>query len=495
MRDRPPGLFRNPLVIAGAFFALVSLANIIFLLLSDILAARERPYVGIFTYIILPSILVLSLLVLGVGLLIEARRRRAKGLPALPVIDLNLPNQLRIFVGAVAAVGIFVVLSLVGSYQFYQFAESETFCGRACHPVMKPEFTAYQISPHARVGCTECHVGGGATWFVRSKFSGTAQAVAFALDRYPRPIPTPVKNLRPAQETCEQCHWPKKFWGDELRRITHFAADERNTRREIQLLMKVGGGGVGAGQGSGIHWHMNLSHEVHYIAKDSQRQEILWVQAKDQHGRATEYLAKDAKLTPEAIATAEKRRMDCMDCHNRPSHIYQPPDKALDESLLAGRLDPSLLFIKREAMKALTASYPSTAQAKEEIAKAVDAFYRTQYPDLARQKSGAIQKAIAEVQRIYEVSIFPEMRVNWRTYPDNIGHYRFPGCFRCHDGQHVSKEGKGIRKECAICHVVVAQSEGGKPVRGRKDEFTHPVDLGDLTQVTCSDCHTGGASP
>ncbi len=495
MQDRPRGLFRNPLVIAGAFFALVSLANIIFLLLSDILAARERPYVGIFTYIILPAILVLSLVVLVVGLYYEARRRRALGLPAFPVIDLNLLNQRRIFVGVVVGAGVFVALSLVGSYQFYQFAESETFCGQACHPVMKPELTAYQISPHARIGCTECHVGGGATWFVRSKLSGTAQAVAFVLDRYPRPIPTPVKNMRPAQETCEQCHWPQKFWGDELRQITHFASDERNTRREIQLLMKVGGGGVVAGEGSGIHWHMNLSHEVRYIAKDPQRQEVLWVQARDQQGRVTEYVAKDAKLTPEEIAKADTRRMDCMDCHSRPSHIYQPPERAVDESLLAGRLDPSLPFMKREAVKALATSYPSTAQAKEGIAKTLETFYRTQSPDLFRQKDEAIKKAIAEVQRIYEVTIFPEMKVNWRTYPDNIGHYRFPGCFRCHDGQHVSKEGKVIRKECAICHVVAVQSEGGKPVPVKKAEFTHPVDLGDLTQVTCSDCHTGGASP
>jgi hypothetical protein len=495
MRERPPGFFRNPLVIAGAFFALVSLANIVFLLLSDILAARERPYVGIFTYLILPSILVLSLLVLAAGLVSEVRRRRASGLAAFPIIDLNLPIQRRIFAGVVIGGGIFVLLSLVGSYQFYQFADSVTFCGQACHPVMKPEFTASQISAHARVSCTECHVGGGATWFVRSKFSGTAQAIAFALDRYPRPIPTPIKNLRPAQETCERCHWPEKFWGDELRRITHFAADERNTRREIQLLMKVGGGGAIAGEGSGIHWHMNLSHEVRYIARDPQRQEVLWVQAKDQQGRVTEYLAGDAKLSPDEIAKADKRRMDCMDCHNRPSHIYQPPDKAVDESLLAGRLDRSLPFIKREAVKALAAPYPSTAQAKEGIAKALDTFYRTQYPGLARQKGEAVRKAIVELQRIYEVTTFPEMKVNWRTYPDNIGHFRFPGCFRCHDGQHVSREGKLIRKECAICHVVVAQAEGGKPVPVKEGEFIHPVDLGDLTAVTCSDCHTGGPGP
>jgi len=495
MQDRPPGFFRNPLVIAGAFFALVSLANIIFLLLADILAARERPYVGIFTYIILPSILVLSLLVLAAGLVYGMRRRRVSGLPAFPVIDLNLSSQRRIFVGVVIGGGIFILLSLVGSYQFYQFAESRTFCGQACHPVMKPEFTAHQMSAHARVGCTECHVGGGATWFVRSKFSGTAQAFAFVLDRYPRPIPTPVKNLRPAQETCGQCHWPQKFWGDELRQITHFVSDERNTRREIHLLMKVGGGGMLPGEGSGIHWHMNLSHEVRYIARDPQRQEVLWVQARDQQGRVTEYLARDAKLGPEEIARADKRRMDCMDCHNRPSHIYQPPDKAVDESLLAGRLDPSLPFLKREAVKVLTESYASTAQAKEGIAKAIGTFYRAQHADLARQKGEALKKAVAEVQRIYEVTIFPEMKVNWRTYPDNIGHFRFPGCFRCHDGQHVSEEGKVIRKECVICHVVVAQFEGGKPVQRNKGEFTHPVDLGDLTQVNCSDCHTGGASP
>jgi hypothetical protein len=389
--------------------------------------------------------------------------------------------------------GLFITFTLVGSYQFYQFADSVTFCGQTCHPVMKPEFTAYQLSPHARVRCTVCHVGSGATWYLRSKLSGAAQAYAFTLGHYPRPIPTPIRNLRPAQDTCEQCHWPEKFWGDELRVVTHFAADERNTRREIQLLLKIGGGGVGAGPSGGIHWHMNLANEVWYIAKDPQRQQILWVQARDRRGGVTEYIAKDAGLTAAEIAKAEKHRMDCMDCHNRPSHVFEPPDKAVDLALAAGRLDGSLPFIKREALKALAASYPSTAQAEAAIATALEAFYRG-YPAVAEKKVQAVKAAMTEVQRLYRVTTFPEMKVNWRTYPDNIGHLRFPGCFRCHDGQHMSKEGKVIRNECVVCHTVVAQSEGGKPVQGKKGEFTHPVEVGDLGAVICSDCHAGAGS-
>mgnify|MGYP001602916610 CR=1 FL=1 len=497
--SRPPWLFRNWLSLLGAALALVSLANIFFLFVVDIFEVRAKPYIGIFLYMVFPAVMILGLLIIPAGMLLERwrRRRRAPGeVPAFPRIDLNVPSHRQVFGLFVGFTAFFLVLSTVGGYRAYQFSDSVTFCGQACHSVMKPEFTAYQASPHARVPCVECHVGAGATWFVHSKLSGAYQVYAVIRNAYPRPIPSPIKNLRPARETCEECHWPEKFWGAQLKVITHFGSDEKNTPRQIRMLIKTGGGSPTTGLTTGIHWHMNIMNEVWYIATDPKRQEIPWVRAKDLQGRVTEYLAKDSKLTPEEIARAEKRLMDCMDCHNRPSHVFLPPDRAVDDALLAGRIDRSLPFIKRQAVEVLSKTYSSAKAAWEGIATGLDAFYFTKYPALYPRKREAIKAAIAEVQRLHETNTFPEMKVDWRTHPNNIGHFYFPGCFRCHDGQRVSREGKAIRKECEICHTILGQEEGGKTmVEARGRAFRHPVEIGDLGDVTCSNCHTGGPGP
>jgi hypothetical protein len=496
---RPPGIFRNWLSLLGAALALVSLANIFFLFVVDIFEVRAKPYIGIFLYMVFPAVMILGLLIIPLGMLLERWRRRWRApgeIPAFPRIDLNVPSHRQAFGLFVGFTAFFLVLSTVGSYRAYQFSDSVAFCGQVCHSVMKPEFTAYRASPHARVSCVECHVGPGATWFVRSKLSGAYQLYAVASDIYPRPIPSPIKSLRPARETCEECHWPEKFWGAQSKVITHFGSDEKNTPRQVRMLIKTGGGSPATGLTTGIHWHMNIMNEVWYIARDLQRQEIPWVKAKDLQGRVTEYLAREAKLTPEEIARAEKRRMDCMDCHNRPSHVFLPPDRAVDETLLTGRLDRTLPFIKRQATEVLAKAYPSAEAAREGIATELDAFYFTKYPTLYPRKREAIKTAIAEVQRLFETNVFPEMKVDWRTHPNNIGHFYYPGCFRCHDGQHVSPEGKVIRKDCEICHTLLGQEEGGQPmaeVRGRP--FRHPVEIGELAEATCSGCHTGGPGP
>ena len=170
---------------------------------------------------------------------------------------------------------IFGLVSAVGSYKAYEFTDSVDFCGQLCHSVMNPEFVAYQASPHARVACVDCHVGSGASWYVKSKLSGIRQVYYTARGTYPRPIPTPVHNLRPAADTCEQCHWPKKFWGAQLKTFTHYGSDEQNTPRVIRMLIKTGGGDPSLGQsGEGIHWHMNINNKITYFASDEQRQVI-----------------------------------------------------------------------------------------------------------------------------------------------------------------------------------------------------------------------------
>jgi len=492
-------ILRNRLSLAGVALGLVSLGNIVLFTLIDFISGSTNPYVGILGYMVAPGFLILALLFIAAGLWRERRRKVVESpgeLALFPRIDLNDPAQRGAALGFVSFLVVFVVLSMAGSYKAYEYTDSVQFCGLTCHTVMHPEYTAYQLSPHARVGCVECHVGAGATWYVKSKLSGTRQVFAAVLRTYPRPIPTPVHNLRPAPETCEQCHWPKKFYGAQLKVFTHYASDERNTPRQIQMLIRTGGGDPATGAPEGIHWHMNIGNQIEYVSADEKHQVIPYVHVRDLQGRVTEYYAKDSALSREQIARSPRRRMDCVDCHNRPTHVYVPPDQAVDQSLLSRRLDVSLPFLKQQSVAALTANYSSTDEALTGIAQSIQKFYETKYPDLTKSKQPEIRNAVDEVQKIYQRTTFPEMKVNWQTHPNNIGHLYFSGCFRCHDGQHFSAEGKTIPKDCDTCHTVLAQQEGAVRVISEEEhKFQHPVDIGDLTQVSCNDCHSGGVSP
>ena len=492
-------LIRNPISLIGLALAAVALVNIVFLFLIDALASHHSPYIGILAYMIAPGFLMFGLLLVVLGVIVERRRRlHAVGLtPHLPKVDLNNPAQRSTVAFLLSFIVIFALVSAVGSYKAYEFTDSVDFCGQLCHSVMHPEFAAYQASPHARVACVDCHVGSGAGWYVKSKLSGLRQVYYTARGTYPRPIPTPVHNLRPAAETCEQCHWPKKFWGAQLKTFTHYGSDEQNTPRVVRMLIKTGGGDPNLGQsGEGIHSHMNINAKVTYFASDEQRQVIPWVRMEDKKGNVTEYLAKDSGLTQAQIDKADKRRMDCVDCHNRPTHIYVPPDLSVDRGISGHAIDPSLPFIKQQGVQVLTAEYNTTDEAKKAIATNIAKFYEDKYPQIASSKADSIKAAVAELQRIYGTTLFPEMKLNWKTHPNNVGHFYFQGCFRCHDGNHVSKEGKVISKDCNSCHTVIEQQESGTQVASLPVQpFKHPVDLGDMTAVNCSDCHNGGVGP
>src|SRR5579885_3128123 len=314
-------MLRSPISVAGVALAIVSLANIFLFVLVDMIAAKPSPYVGILAYMVSPAFLILGFILILSGWLVE-RRKKYEPTDLFPRIDLNNPAQRSVVVSFAAFLIIFVMVSTAGSYKAYEFTESVSFCGQLCHTVMSPEYTAYQLSPHARVACAECHVGTGATWFVKSKLSGSRQVFHAAFNTFPRPIQTPVKNLRPAQETCEQCHWPKKFYGGQLKVFSHYASDEKNTLRQIRMIIKTGGGDPATGAPEGIHWHMNIANKIDYVAADEKRQIIPYIHVEDQQGRVTEYYAKDSTLTKEQIAKTPRHHMDCVDCHNRPTHIY-----------------------------------------------------------------------------------------------------------------------------------------------------------------------------
>jgi nitrate/TMAO reductase-like tetraheme cytochrome c subunit len=492
-------LIRNPISLIGLALAAVAFVNIVFLFAIDVLSAHPSPYVGILAYMVAPGFLVLGLILIPAGMWFEHRRRlQAAGAAVqFPKLDLSNPAQRSSVAFVLSFVVIFALMSAVGSYKAYEFTDSVQFCGQLCHTVMHPEFTAYKASPHARVACVDCHVGSGASWYVKSKLSGLRQVYYTAMGTYPRPIPSPVHNLRPAQDTCEQCHWPKKFWGAQLKTFTHYGSDEQNTPRVIRLLIKTGGGDPSLGQaGEGIHWHMNISNKITYVATDEQRQIIPYVHVEDQNGKVTEYFAKDNAPTPEQIAKADKHRMDCVDCHNRPTHIYVPPDLSVDRAITGRSIDASLPFIKQQGVQVLTADYKTSDEAQKAIAAHIPKFYQDKYPQLASSKADSIKGAVTELQRIYGTTFFPEMKLNWKTHPNNVGHFYYQGCFRCHDGNHVSKDGKVISKDCNSCHTVLDQQEGSIQVASLQAQtFKHPVDLGDLTAVNCSDCHSGGVGP
>jgi nitrate/TMAO reductase-like tetraheme cytochrome c subunit len=485
---KSPSLARNAISAAGAVIAFVALTNTIFLVYIDSRQIHPNPYLGILAWIVAPAILSLGVLIFLAGLLVERRRRRGRApdaIPEFPRIDLNVRRTRAILIGTSAALIIFVTASVIGSYQAYHYTESNEFCGTACHQPMHPEYSAYHVSPHARVDCVECHVGGGATWYVRSKITGSHQLFALVTGNYPRPIPTPVDNMRPARETCEQCHWPEKFFGTQLKVFNHYQYDEQSTPKEVKLLVNVGGGSSASGPTGGIHWHMNIANEVTYVATDRQRQDIPWVRIKDRSGRVTEYRREDSKLTAAQLAAMPARRMDCIDCHSRPAHNYVSPDRAVDRALLAGTIDRSLPFAKRQAVTVLAKDYSSTPQAVKAIGSDFGAYYQKTYPAIYASRNVSISRSAATLQQIFQNTRFPEMRVDWRSHRDNVGHLYSLGCFRCHDDQHVSRDGKRISKECNLCHTVLGETA--------KTEFTHPVELGDLRSFNCADCHSGAA--
>ena len=336
------------------------------------------------------------------------------------------------------------------SYGAVRHMDSVSFCGQTCHTVMKPEYTAYQGSPHARVECVQCHIGSGASWFVRSKLSGVGQVFAVTFHTYPTPIPVPVHNLRPARETCEACHWPQKFGEDRVKDIPNYANDEQNTLTHTVLLLHIGGGPYGVG----IHGrHLGEGVRVRYYASDAKRQTIPWVEYTA-GGKSTVY-ASDAK-TPD---DSQLRVMDCMDCHNRPTHTFELPERAMNRLMASGEVSPSLPFAKKQGVEILKQNYSSSQDAAARIPAAFEAYYQKNYPAVYTQQPNEVHRSAQAVLSAYQRNVFPEMKVTWGTYLNNIGHTDSDGCFRCHDGSHSSTDKQSIANDCDACHNLLASDE------------------------------------
>ena len=345
-----------------------------------------------------------------------------------------------------------IVIVSLAAYRGIEFMDSPAFCGQVCHAVMQPEFTAYQNGPHSRVTCVQCHIGPGAPWFVKSKLDGTRQVVAVLLNSYSRPIPSPVHNLRPAREVCEQCHWPEKFAGDLLVTKHEFSDDEAVTESTTTLRMHVGGGGekVGRAVGHPLAHESGGGGQLHRDRRQAAGDSVREGQGSDRRRAGVLRGRRDA-------GAARRRRappMDCMDCHNRPSHKFAAsPERAIDDAIANGEIAQSLPFIRREAVAALKVNYPDAVTAQQDIAARLTGFYRSNGDVYATRKAD-VDHAVESAQRIYSRNIFPSMNVVWGTYPNNIGHMDSPGCFRCHDDNHKTKDGRVIKQDCDMCHDI-----------------------------------------
>jgi len=432
--------------------------------------APVHPYAGIILFLVLPGLFVLGLVLMPAGIVWRWRRLRHRGeLPAAwPPVEISRPGLRNVLVLVLLATVANVAILGTGTYKGVEYMDSAQFCGMTCHKVMAPEYSAYVGSPHSRVSCVECHIGPGASWFVRSKLSGLRQVLAVARESYSRPIPSPVRQLRPARETCEQCHWPRKFVADKLLVRTKHSDDEANTPLVTVLLMKIGGhGGRGA---AGIHGrHLDDTERIRYVSTD-RRQVIPSVTYLDDAGKMVEYLSEDAGKAPPAQTGTprerepERRTMDCMDCHNRPTHAFDLPERAVDRALDEGAISPALPFVRKKAVELLRTEYADRDVASRELGERLDDFYRREYPQVHAAHGAEIAAASERIREIYLRNIFPNMKVTWGTYPNNLGHEDFPGCFRCHDDKHKSADGRVITQDCNACHAVLAMDEANPKI-------------------------------
>jgi hypothetical protein len=444
----------NPITLVGAVLTTSAAVTVVGALILELMRGRPfHPYAGIILFLILPGLFVLGLLLIPIGAGWRRRRLRAKGeLPAeYPPLDFR-GSMRRGGALVLGATFLNVAILSAASYQGVEYMDSNEFCGVACHSVMAPEYAAFKVAAHSQVGCVDCHIGPGATSFVRAKVSGTRQLVTLARGTQPRPIPAPVRHMRPASEICERCHAPQKHHGDKVVVRTRYASDEANTALTTVMVLKIGGPGVG------IHGlHLDPARPISYVAADDRRQVIPRV-TRGGEG-AVEYVSKDVQADVAGPASGRGRAMDCMDCHNRPSHTFEVPERAVDEALAAGRISPALPFVKKKAVELLRAEYADQAAALAGIDEGLAGFYRTSYPEVFQKERARIEAAAKQVGAIHARNVFPGMKVTWGTYPNNIGHEDFPGCFRCHDDNHQAPDGRTITQGCDSCHTILAQDE------------------------------------
>ncbi|MFZ5979554.1 MAG: cytochrome C [Candidatus Zixiibacteriota bacterium] len=444
----------------GVILTTSSFITLILLELARLAGIVTNTYAGLVTYMVFPALFILGLVLIPLGWY-RLKKKTGKTTSELMQEKFEAEDTRDGFWGSrlIRTIGFFSAVNVLFlsaiSIQMFGFMEKPVFCGTACHSVMNPEWVTYQQSPHARVRCVDCHVGEGVDALIDSKLNGLWQIVSVTFDLLERPIPTPVHQLRPARETCEKCHWPEKFYGSRLLTRGHYKYDENSTPLYTTLNLKIDA--VRGTDKTGIHWHIGPENEVRYASVNDKREEMLWVEVLREDGAYERFTNR--KTVQSADDKTGIRVLDCVDCHNRATHIYEDPERALDERIRLGQLDRSLPFLKREALHAISNYYPDKAAAFEGIANHMHGFYSRQYPEIARAQARLIDSAVSVLQGVYDRNIHPEMNIIWNTYPSHIGHKGNTGCFRCHNPDLVAASGKTISYDCTLCHSILSSDQ------------------------------------
>jgi len=441
--------------------ALVTTAGIswLFVLPQQIRGHADNPYVGVVIFLILPIVFFAGLALIPIG--VYRSQRRFRQALAAPFDRKTAVRRLAWFLAITTVLNILIGTQL--TYRAVEQMETPQFCGGTCH-TMNPELAAYRNAPHSRVECVECHVAPGAAGWLSSKTSGIRQFVETVLNTSPRPIPSALESNRliPARKTCENCHWPQMFGGARLRVFSKYADDEANTRSLTVVVLLVGGHQI-----PGIHGaHLGPGVHIRFTAADAARQNVPWVEYRNtERGDARTFARPDS--TPDSASNLPKFEMQCVDCHNRPSHTFELPERAMDEALALGDIPVTLPYIKKKSVELLRANYATNTEADEQLPAALERFYQQNYPELYAKRMEDIRLASRAVLTIYNRNVFPDLKVSWGTYPNNLGHMDFPGCFRCHDGAHATADGKTITQDCSSCHELLAMDEASPEILTR----------------------------
>jgi len=456
------GIAKSKVSLVGATMTTASFPILLMGILLELFGIIHNQYFGFVLYMFVAPAFILGLILIFLGLF-YFKGTEDVGLFTHEYLSekLSVPEnfvkvrKLIFLATSLTFINVFVIILL--AYTGYHYTESNEFCGQLCHTVMEPEYSTYSNSPHSRVKCVECHIGSGAQWYAKSKLSGTRQLVAVVVKSYATPIETPVHGLRPARETCEECHRPELFHGDKLYIKDKFLTDEKNTHVQTVLLLKVGSGGYRGTEAHGIHWHVSEHNKITYTHSDWEREEINQVKLTKTDGTTVVFDTDDGEIPEgEQVYT---REMDCIDCHNRPAHIYKSPDEALDEKLMLGTIPKELPFIRKIGYEMITREYASHEEAKNMIATELRGWYRLKYPEVVNNNMPLLDRAISGVQAAYLENVWPKMKITWGTYKNLRGHADESGCFRCHDDEHETSSGETISMDCEACHIILAEEE------------------------------------
>lgn len=490
-------LFRHPLAALGGALFITGGFIFLILLLTDITTGTDNPYRSLVTFIGAPLIIAvgLALFILSIYLQVRRARRSGEKVKFNFYIDPTDPKYLRNLWLFLGMLGVLTFIVAYSGFKAYEATDSTGFCSDICHEVMDPQSITYQNSPHARVPCVECHIGPGASFYVKSKADGIRQVYATAFKTYSRPIETPVKSLRPAQQTCEGCHWPQQFYGKKLIVKSYYRTDEENSPWVIGLLMKIGGGNPRSGRQEGIHWHMLSENKIEYLAMDRKRQEIPWLRTINPQGDTTIYKDPDFEFPDSLTGDMELRHFDCMDCHNRPSHKFAPPASSLNFALSNREISPEMPFIRSVGLDLLNDEYPTRDDAHAAIRFGLNKYYEKNYPDFLKQNIGLVKQATEALIKIYDNGFFPEMNTDYRARENNLSHFVNNGCFRCHDNIKEDGNGDTLSHECNTCHSIIFQGPTEDPSKLESNingfDFQHPEDIDEMwREYKCTECHT-----